>query len=204
MLLRTRPPEMKLVLPAQSLEFDMALLQGLWTEALYLKLSEQTNQLIEFTDGIVEALPVPTRYHQVLLLFLYDLLRDTIRPLGKVLVAPMRLQIRAGKYREPDLLVLCNAADSRNQDAFWFGADLVVEIVSPNDPERDTMVKRADYAEARIPEYWIVNPIDESITVLVIDGDAYREHGIFHRGQSATSLLLPSLTVSVDNVFDAT
>src|SRR5207247_6762550 len=36
------------------------------------------------------------------------------------------------------------------------------EIVSPDDPERDLRVKRADYAEAGIPEHWIVNPADET------------------------------------------
>ena len=78
-----------------------------------------------------------------------------------------------------------------------------VEIVSPDDPERDTVVKRADYADARIPEYWIVNPIDETISVLTLEDDTYVEHGIFRRGEGATSRLLDGFSVSVDGVFDA-
>ncbi len=65
------------------------------------------------------------------------------------------------------------------------------------------MVKRADYAEARIPEYWIVNPIDETITVLTLAGEHYTERGIFQRGQQASSRLIPPFAVSVDAVFDA-
>ena len=79
----------------------------------------------------------------------------------------------------------------------------MAEIVSPDDPERDLRVKRADYAEAGIPEYWIVNPADETITVLKLDGDAYAEHGTFRRGESATSALLAGFAVRVDAVFDA-
>ncbi len=101
---------------------------------------------------------------------------------GEILFAPLRLQILPGRYREPDLLLLLNKDDPRNQDAYWLGADLVVEIVSPDDPERDTVVKRADYAEAGIPEYWIVNPLDETITVLTLTNREYAEHGIFQRG----------------------
>jgi Uma2 family endonuclease len=56
--------------------------------------------------------------------------------------------------------LLLDVNDPRNQNAFWLGADLVVEIVSPDDVERDIVIKRADYAEAGIPEYWIVNPLD--------------------------------------------
>jgi len=42
----------------------------------------------------------------------------------------------------------------------------VVEIVSPDDPDRDLVEKVADYAEAGIPEYWIVNPNTATISVL--------------------------------------
>jgi Uma2 family endonuclease len=38
--------------------------------------------------------------------------------------------------------------DPRRQDAYWLGAGLVIEIVSPDDPERDTKVKRREYAQA--------------------------------------------------------
>ena len=117
--------------------------------------------------------------------------------------APLRLQIRPGKFHEPDLLLLRDAHDPCNQDAYWLGADLVVEIVSPDDPERDIVTKRADYAEAGIPEYWIVNPIDTTITVLTLEGSAYTEHGVFARGAQATSQLLAGFVVSVDEVFDA-
>jgi Uma2 family endonuclease len=79
----------------------------------------------------------------------------------------------------------------------------VVEIVSPDGLERDTEEKPRDYAEAGIPEYWIVNPMDATITVLVLDGQAYRLHGQFRRGERATSRLLPDFGVSVDEVFDA-
>jgi Uma2 family endonuclease len=183
---------------------DLGALQGLWTEAQYLKLTDQTNRLIEFADGYVEVLPMPTRQHQVILAFLYELFVAFIRPRsGKVLFAPLRVQVRPSKFREPDLLLLLDANDPRNQNAFWLGADLVVEIVSPDDPERDTKLKRADYAEAGIPEYWIVNPTDETITVLRLDGDTYGEHGTFRRGETAASVLLAGFAVRADDVFDA-
>src|SRR5690349_24778603 len=107
-----------------------------------------------------------------------------------VLFAPLRLQIRADRFREPDILLMRDADDPRRQNRYWLGADLVVEIVSPDNPERDTKEKRADYAEAGIPEYWIVNPEDETITVLRLEEHEYAEYGVFHRGDTATSALL--------------
>ena len=148
---------------------------------------------------------MPTRKHQIISRWLLLILLPLVQARGgEILYAPMRLQIRPGKYREPDLLLMLDRADPRNQDAFWLGADLVIEIVSPDDPTRDTEAKRADYAEAGIPEYWIVNPMDETITVLRRIGARYTEHGVFHRGETATSLLLPEFIVAVSATLDAT
>jgi len=76
-------------------------------------------------------------------------------------------------------------------------------VVSADKPERDLVEKRGDYAEAGIPEYWIVNPETETITVLRLEDTAYAEHGLVGRDAEATSVLLPGFTVSVAAVFDA-
>jgi Uma2 family endonuclease len=196
--------ELKLVRKEDDLELDLLPLQGLWTEDQYLKLSGQTNRLIEYTNGVIEVLPMPTRKHQVILALLYELCVAFVRPRGgKVLFSPLRVRITPHHFREPDLVVLIDADDPRNQEAIWFGADLVFEIVSPDHPSRDTVEKRRDYAEAAIPEYWIVDPIDETITVLVLDGDTYSEHGVFQRGTRAISRLLEGFQVDVAATFDA-
>ncbi len=204
MPLDTQATTLRLMRAADSLDLDLAPLQGFWSVTQYLRLTNQTNHLIEFTDGVLEVLPMPTRDHQVILAYLYELLLHFLRPLGgKVLFAPLRLQVRPGKFREPDLLLLCNAHDPRNQNEYWLGADLVIEIVSPDRPTRDTEEKPLDYAEAGIPEYWIVNPLNATITVLVLNGDAYSEYGVFGRGDHAISKLLAGFSVQVAAVFEA-
>lgn len=178
--------------------------QGQWREENYLWLSSHASALIEFTDGYIEVLPMPTDRHQSILLFLYRLFFAAVELQGgKVLVAPLCLRIRPGKYREPDLLLVRSAHDARRQEQFWTGADLVLEVVNHEKHERDLVEKRSDYAEGVIPEYWIINPLDETITVLRLSGDAYIEHGTFGRSAQATSALLEGFAVSVDAVFDA-
>src|SRR5207237_7066193 len=167
-------------------------------------LTEHKTRLIEFTDGFLEPLPMPTDRHQSILGFLYLAFLQFVKPRGgKVQFAALRLQIRPGKFREPDVLLLLLASDPRRQNRFWLGADLALEVVSEDKPERDLIDKRGDYAEARVPEYWIVNPETETITVLQLQGDAYVEAGTHRRGDSATSVLAPEFSVSVAAVFDA-
>ncbi len=178
--------------------------QGRWSEDEYLVLTDHRNRLVEFTDGFLEILPMPTDKHQAILGFLYHAFLAFLGPRGgRVRFAPLRLQIRPGKFREPDLLLLLSANDSRRQNRFWLGADLALEVVSDEKPERDLVDKRGDYAESRVPEYWIVNPQIETITVLHLRGDAYEEAGIYRRGESATSILLAGFSVSVTEVFEA-
>jgi Uma2 family endonuclease len=204
MISTTFDPALQLVWGDGTEPIDLTPLQGLWTEEQYLKLTDYTNRLLEFTDGEIEVLPMPTDRHQVILALLYELFVAFIRPTGgKVLFAPLRVQIRPGKYREPDILLMRDARDARRQDRYWLGADLVVEIVSPDNPKRDTVTKRADYAAAGIPEYWIVNPEEETVTVLTLAGDSYADQGSFGRGTQATSALLAGFAVDVDALFDA-
>ena len=192
--------------------------QGDWSDEDYLRLTDCLTRLVEFTDGHVQELPMPTCTHQAVLGCLYRLFHSWLEPAGGiVLFSALRLKVRPGKFREPDLVVLRDAADIRRQDRYWLGADLVVEVVSPDDPDRDLVTKRSDYAEAGIPEYWIADPRDETVTVLNLSApesganregapgllQAYAEHGVFRRGQAAASVLLDGFTADVASVFDA-
>ncbi len=145
---------------------------------------------------------MPTDTHQAVLAFFYDLLCDYIRPRGVVRFASLRLCIREGKFRKPDLL-LRDRSDPRRQDRFWLGADLVVEMISEDCPQRDLVAKRTDYAEASIPEYRIADPRNSTIRVLALENETYVEHGVFARGDTATSRLLDGLSVDAGAVFDA-
>ena len=182
---------------------DLLPRQGCWSDEEYLWLTDHTNRLIEFTDGHIEELPMPTDTHQAILAFFYDLFCDYIRPRGVVRSASLRLRIREGKFREPDLLLLRDRSDPRRQDRFWLGADLVVEVVSADCPQRDLVAKRTDYAEVGIPEYWIADPRNATIRVLALESETYVEHGVFARGDTATSRLLDGFAVDVGAVFDA-
>ena len=99
--------------------------------------------------------------------------------------------------------MLRDSEDVRSGDRFRTGADLVVEVVSPDDPGRVFVQKRGDYAEAGIPEYWIVEPGTETITVLALAGGTYVERGVFDRNAHASSAILDGFGVAVDDVLRA-
>jgi Uma2 family endonuclease len=178
-------------------------LQGTWSEEEYLGLPG--NRLVEFSNGFLEVLPMPTTSHQALLAFVYDCLSRHVAPLdlGRVLFAALRVRLWKGKFREPDLVFMLKKHHHRIREEFWDRADLVMEIVSgnPEDRRRDLKIKRHEYARARIPEYWIIDPREETITVLRLSGKRYVVHGTFGKGTQATSHLLPGFVVDVTAAF---
>ena len=178
--------------------------QGTWSEEEYLTLTQGTNHLVEFSHGNLEFLAMPTRTHQKIVFFLSQVLYAFLstRELGTVLFATLRVRLWEGKFREPDLVVMRAEHRDREHEAFFDGADLVSEVVSDDDPGRDLVTKRREYAQAGIPEYWIVEPQTEMISVLRLEQGQYVEHGRFGRGTTATSAVLGELAIDVTGMFD--
>ncbi len=178
--------------------------QGYWEESDYLSIG--TNHMIEFDNGFIEVLPMPTLLHQFIVQFLVDGLRQYVKEFatGFVLTAPLPVRLWQLKYREPDIVYLRpdRVRIVRGQPE---GADLVMEIVSEGatNRERDLKTKPAEYARAGIAEYWVVDPEEHRIIVFALEGQTYRTHGEFGRGTVATSVLFPAFNVSVDAVFAA-
>ena len=116
---------------------------------------------------------------------------------------PLRVRVRPGKIREPDVLFLRNEKFHLRGNRLWSGADLVMEVVSsePMDRHRDYQEKLAEYATAGIAEYWIVDPQRRMVTVNRLNGDHYMLHGEFSPGAEATSALLPGFSVDVTALF---
>lgn len=174
--------------------------QGNWSAEEYLAL--ETNHLVEFSQGNLEILEMPSETHQELVFLLAQMLRAfvTAKKLGKVLIAPFPIQLWPGKFREPDVSFLLTDHAGRRKAKFWIGADLVMEVLS-SDRNRDLVTKRREYAQAGIPEYWIVDPEQQAITVLTLNGDSYNVHGNFRRGEKAASVLLNGFQIETDDLF---
>jgi Uma2 family endonuclease len=178
-------------------------LQGSWSEEEYLALDG--NRIVEFSDGYIEVPPMPTTSHQLMVVYLYGLLNAFVsrRGLGTALIAALPVRLRPEKFREPDVVFMLKKHARRIGEEFWQGADLVMEVVSGNkeDRRRDLVTKRKEYARAGISEYWIVDPREEHVIVLRLEGKRYKVHGSFSKGQAAVSVLLPGFSVNVNELF---
>ncbi|MFN4258706.1 MAG: Uma2 family endonuclease [Gemmataceae bacterium] len=96
---------------------------------------------------------------------------------GEVFGSRVALRLDDRNGPEPDVGFLRQEHNQRIQPGFISGpADLVIEIVSPDSVERDYVQKRQQYQDAGIPEYWIIDPLAEKVTLLRLGSTGkYRE-----------------------------
>jgi Uma2 family endonuclease len=185
--------------------WEMALIypdQGGWTVEDYLTLD--IGRHVEFSRGFVEFQPMPDEKHQAIVFFLVQALNAYAALTGgRATMAPFPLRLREEKFREPDVLFMKGEHLDRCQRRFWQGVDLVIEVLSDSNRTLDLETKRAEYARAGIPEYWIVDPEQGTVTVLVLAGEGYSVHGVHARGQTAVSVTLAGFQVDGAAVLDA-
>ena len=177
--------------------------QGHWTEQEYLDLPN--NRRVEFFRGHIQVLPVPTDLHQAIVGFLYVALLTFTKPakLGTVRFSGLKVKVSDEQFREPDVVFIRAANAARRGQQFWLWADLVMEVVSDGFRYHDLQTKRREYALAGVPEYWIVDPLQQELSVLTLVGTGYEPAGVYRRGDRAASVILPGFGVDVTDVFDA-
>lgn len=177
--------------------------QGEWSEDDYFRL--ETQHFIELANGCLEVHAMPTWLHQRIVAFLYRKFSSwcVTHRRGEVLFAPLPLKLFPGTIREPDILIVKQGESDRVAQKYPTDAILIAEVVSEDDKsrKRDLIEKRHDYAVAGIPEYWIIDPVDRVITVLVLDGNEYREHSKAVTGQKADSALFGGFAIKADDIW---
>lgn len=169
------------------------------------------NERIELLYGAPVLMAPPSRRHQEILTELTRQLANFLE--GKkcrIYPAPfgVRLFEREGDgpedvdtVVEPDLSLICD--HSKLDDQGCKGApDMVIEILSPSTQRHDRLTKLNLYQRAGVREYWIVNPEDRTVQVMLLDSKGYlRIHEDYGQEDTAVVNVLEGCTIDLTKVF---
>jgi Uma2 family endonuclease len=163
----------------------------------------------ELLDGTAYLMsPAPSRLHQELLGELFYQVRANLedRPC-RAYIAPFDVRLPKSNESDalvdtvvqPDLLVVCDAG--KLDDGGMRGApDWVVEVLSPATAAHDQTIKLAAYERARVPEVWLVHPVDRIVTIYRYGGAGFSRPTISElRGRSPVEAV-PGLAIDWDLV----
>jgi Uma2 family endonuclease len=173
----------------------------------FLSYDDGTDTWYELENGELVAMPAESEINRRIAMFLliyfsqlgipsYRLTMKT-----EVAVSGARVSVRV-----PDLLVLSEdlaiALEGSSRSIVLMDMpppSLVVEVVSPNQEKRDYRYKRTEYAARGIAEYWIVDPMQQRVTVLEWVEGLYEEC-VYAGDERIVSPLLGSLELTVAQV----
>jgi Uma2 family endonuclease len=190
----------------------------------YLEYEDNTDNRYELIDGELVPLPPESEPNTAIATYLFLALtragvswRLIKSHICEVQVPILQPGDAANRY--PDLIVLREEHLNLTQKRLTITLEmppprLVVEVVSPGrmGRERDYVQKRAQYAARLIPEYWIINPQEQTIMVLHLDFDSvgtfpetslpYIDR-VFQGEETLISPTFPELKLTVAQVFAA-
>jgi Uma2 family endonuclease len=162
------------------------------------ELPEEINRRCELAEGVLVMVPSPTALHQRAATRLAAHLDDQL-PDDLTALADVDVLVEANDpvtVRRPDVIVDASKHVEQNPPRFHAAdVQLAVEIVSPGTGRRDRVTKFAEYADAGIPNYWIIE-LDQPTLIAYVLVDGYYEI-VAHTGRSVTLSAPAPLTVDV-------
>ncbi len=140
-------------------------------------------QRAELINGQIYNMAPPSTTHQRIVTRLSSLIDSYIQQKHgscEVFVAPFAVFLNDDNrnYVEPDISVICDK--NKLDDHGYHGApDWIVEVTSPNAPQRDYGIKLFKYRTAGVREYWVVNPQKKTVMVYDFESELLSNQYIF-------------------------
>ena len=173
----------------------------------YLLLPEQDRR--ELIEGDFYVVPAPSLRHQEVLANLAFALRVFVKKnvLGRVYLAPVDVVLSDEDVVQPDIVFVSEERREILSETNIVGApDLVIEILSPSTADRDKNLKLSLYVRAGVREYWIVDPVEETVQVvqvvqvLELGPRGYDVDRTYSAGKVSSSVL-PGSSIEIGHIF---
>lgn len=130
----------------------------------------------ELVNGELYYLAAPSRIHQRLVMEITYALTSYIKSRkGSCEVYPAPFAVKLSEEDniivQPDISVICDKKklDDRGCNG---GPDLVIEILSPTNKNRDCIEKLKLYSEYEVKEYWIIDPDTKKVIVYQLEDNS--------------------------------
>ena len=143
----------------------------------WLELPEDDRRF-ELWNGAIVVSPSPNGRHQRIQDRVgYHLMSAVLQQPNADLFYEYDVQLSEYTVVRPDIVIFTGAAGGKfTEQAIVGPPDLVVEIVSPSSRSRDFIQKTALYADAGVPEYWVIDPDAKQLIIgRLRDGTYERE-----------------------------
>ena len=158
----------------------------------------------ELINGIIVRKQAPAPTHQRASMRISTMMNNFIieKKLGELFAAPIDVFFDNYNNSHPDILFVKKERDFLVTRHGIEGApDLIVEILSPSTFKTDRKDKFEMYLSFGVPEYWIVDPKNQSIEVYVLENNQYKMQFFAIENGLIQSKVLEGLNIEVSDIF---
>src|SRR5690606_3942831 len=181
---------------------------GKYSYADYL--TWQMDEMVEIIKGrLFKMTAAPSRIHQKVAAKLTYILYGFLE--GKpceVYTAPFDVRLPKTSTRDediytvvqPDICVVCDP--TKLDDAGCLGApDLIVEILSPGNNQKEVQNKYEVYQESSVKEYWIIHPSEQTLLIYSLQNGRFVPSRLFTSGDKVVSHAIPGFNLDLEQFF---
>ncbi|MEM9672480.1 MAG: Uma2 family endonuclease [Cyclobacteriaceae bacterium] len=179
--------------------------QVTYQEFLNMEIPEDDNYIYELLNGEIVKYSAPESKHQIASANLHLIMGGYVKQkkLGRVLYAPISVFLDEYNAPQPDLLFVSTQNQEIIQQKGVMGVpDLMVEIVSPGSVVRDRVHKKEIYEQAKVPEYWIVDPKYFTVEVYELTDSGYTLFQDVEGDGTIESKVIEGLKIDIADIFD--
>lgn len=166
-------------------------------------LAEYADQYCEWVEGVIIRMSPASQRHDALTAYFRHLVDAylELNPIGRAFSAPFVMRL-AHSFREPDIqIVLADNPHTLTDTGLHGGADICLEVVSPESVARDYGDKFAEYEQAGVREYWIIDPLRLECRFHRLQSEGYYTTILPDTNGDYRTPLLPQLVVNVDTLW---
>jgi len=172
----------------------------------FLQIARESENRYEYIDGQIYLLASPKFQHQKILAEIFRKLLDFFadsecQPLTSPFDVTLYKEDKANVV-QPDLLVICDQENIKEDDRYLGTPKFVVEILSESSRSKDIIKKLDLYMQGGVKEYWIVNPFSEEVNVYFFKDREVEKVQTFKKSELAKSFLFQELEINMINVFE--
>jgi Uma2 family endonuclease len=170
----------------------------------FITIDSNTNDYLEFMDGIIYCQASPSTEHQSIVGGIYLSFGNYLKGKEcKPFVSPFDIIFKneAEIHRvQPDISIICDKS-GLNENNYVGVPKLVVEVLSPSTMSKDFIKKMDLYMRFGVKEYWIVSPRNKEVQIFVLQDNLYSEMISFKESEILQSVIFSDLRINLKDIF---
>ena len=178
-----------------------ALLTKRLTYSDYVQSTPPDSGHYQLIQGELITMTSPNTRHQRIIRLLTKSLESYLEkyPIGEIFLSPMDVVFADGDVYQPDILFILESNKHIIEETKINGVpDLIVEVLSPSNAYYDLVVKKKIYEKCGVREYWIVDPLQNTLDLYVLHNNKFQHKIQIEKKGKIPSEIFPGLDLQLE------